>query len=569
MIYVHVPFCRSFCTYCGFYSEICSRKETQQVQNRLFEDYAEALCDEIDSRREEISAARGLSSAEAASSEIVGSGNRGTGNVLRTPPKQALVPPSYVAEGGTVSSTPVPGTEGGTSLQQELQTSPDSLYIGGGTPSVLPLAVLERIVRALGPATYREFTVEVNPDDIVASGVEYVAGLRALGVNRVSMGVQSFDDGILRWMNRRHDAAGSREAFRLLRAGGFDNVSIDLIFGLSQLTETIWESTIDEALALGPEHISAYQLSIEEDSALEKMVADGRYNEASDEQCRSQYDVLCRKLAKAGYVHYEISNWARPGREAVHNNAYWRRVPYVGLGPGAHSLAFPGSAAPHSPHGEQKPRFCSQEVPLQPRYEQIASFCSEEGDEQFKNEQKPRFCSQEVPLQPRYEQNASFCSGVGDEQFKNEQKPRFCSQEVPLQPRYKQNASFCSEVGDEQPKNEQKHAFCSCGGIRSWNSQELPRREADGRLVRWRSGHEALSEREAAEETVMLGLRTAAGLPLSRLRDISPADAVDALLAEGALVLITPVPDTPDAPFVRIPEDHFFVSDDIIARLLP
>ena len=501
MIYVHVPFCRSFCTYCGFYSEICSRKETQQVQNRLFEDYAEALCDEIDSRREEISAAREPSSAEAASSEIVGSGNRGTGNVLRTPPKQALVPPSYVAEGGTVSSTPVPGTEGGTSMQQEIPTSLDTLYIGGGTPSVLPLAVLERIVRALGPATYREFTVEVNPDDVVAGGAEYVAGLRALGVNRVSMGVQSFDDGILRWMNRRHDAAGASEAFRLLRAGGFDNVSIDLIFGLSQLTGTIWESTIDEALALGPEHISAYQLSIEEDSALEKMVADGRYTEASDEQCRSQYDVLCRKLAEAGYVHYEISNWARPGREAVHNSAYWRRVPYVGLGPGAHSLAFPGSADPHSPRGEQKPRFCSQEVPLQPRYEQ--------------------------------------------------------------------NASFCSEEGDEQPKNEQKHAFCSSGGIRSWNSQELPRREADGRLVRWRSGQEVLSEQEASEETVMLGLRTAAGLPLSRLRDISPAYAVDALLAEGALVLITPVPDTSDAPFVRIPEDHFFVSDDIIARLLP
>ncbi len=501
MIYVHVPFCRSFCTYCGFYSEICSRKETQQVQNRLFEDYAEALCDEIDSRREEISAARGLSSAEAASSEIVGSGDRGTGNVLRTPPKQALVPPSYVAEGGTVPSTPVPGTEGGTSMQQEIPTSPDTLYIGGGTPSVLPPAVLERIVGALGPATYREFTVEVNPDDVVAGGAEYVAGLLALGVNRVSMGVQSFDDGILRWMNRRHDAAGAREAFRLLRAGGFDNLSIDLIFGLSQLTETIWESSIDEALALGPEHISAYQLSIEEDSALEKMVTDGRYAEAPDEQCRGQYDILCRKLGEAGYVHYEISNWARPGREAVHNSAYWRRVPYVGLGPGAHSLAFPGSADPHSPRGEQKPRFCSQEVPLQPQYEQ--------------------------------------------------------------------NASFCSEVGDEQPKNEQKHAFCSSGGIRSWNSQELPRREADGRLVRWRSGHEVLSEREAADETVMLGLRTAAGLPLSRLRDISPAHAVDALLAEGALVLVPTVPGIPDAPFVRIPENHFFVSDDIIARLLP
>ena len=378
MIYVHVPFCRSFCTYCGFYSEICSRKETQQVQNRLFEDYAEALCAEIDSRRAEISTMSG---------------------------------------------------------------EPDTLYFGGGTPSVLPLAVLERIVRALEPATYEEFTVEVNPDDVVAGGPEYVAGLRAMGVNRISMGVQSFDDGILRWMNRRHDAAGAHEAFRLLRAGGFDNISIDLIFGMSQLTEAVWESTIDEALALAPEHISAYQLSIEEDSALERMVSDGRYVEASDEQCRGQYDILCRKLADAGYVHYEVSNWARPGREAVHNSAYWRRFPYVGLGPGAHSF---------SP------------------------------------------------------------------------------------------------------------------GIRSWNTQELPQREADGRLAGWHSEREVLSAREVAEETVMLGLRTAAGLPLSTLRAISPAAAVDALLSEGALQIV-PGPD----PFVRIPEDRFFVSDDIISRLLP
>ncbi|MBO6045171.1 MAG: coproporphyrinogen III oxidase family protein [Bacteroidales bacterium] len=295
MIYVHVPFCRSFCTYCGFYSELCSRKETQQVQNRLFGDYAEAICEEIDSRREEISVARSFGA-------------------------------------GCPENAP------------DVSAAPDTLYIGGGTPSVLPLPVLERIVKALGPATYEEFTVEVNPDDVVAGGLEYVAGLRSLGVNRVSMGIQSFDDGILRWMNRRHDAAGAREAFRLLRACGFDNISIDLIFGLSQLSKEGWVATVKEALALRPEHISAYQLSIEEDSALERMVSDGRYSEASDEQCRSQYDTLCRMLADEGYVHYEISNWARPGREAVHNSAYWRRVPYVGLGPGAHSFS-PGSAA--------------------------------------------------------------------------------------------------------------------------------------------------------------------------------------------------------------------------------
>ena len=385
MIYVHVPFCRSFCTYCGFYSEICSRKETQQVQNRFFGDYAEALCGEIIERRQEIAASR--------------------------------------------------------------SQAPDTLYIGGGTPSVLPVEVLARIVRALGPETYEEFTVEVNPDDVTAGGAPYVAALRALGVNRISMGVQSFDDGILRWMNRRHDAAGAREAFRLLRAAAFDNISIDLIFGLSQLSDEIWESTINEALALHPEHISAYQLSIEEDSALAEMLKDGRYTEASEEQCRGQYDTLCRMLAEAGYVHYEISNWALPGREAVHNSAYWRRVPYVGLGPAAHSFSL--SPAP---------------------------------------------------------------------------------------------------------------------GVRSWNSEEPARQDASGRLLRWCSESETLSSREVAEEAIMLALRTAAGIPLPLLRRLSPAAPMDALLASGSLRLI---PSSSGEPRVRIPEDHFFVSDGIIARLFP
>jgi oxygen-independent coproporphyrinogen-3 oxidase len=152
------------------------------------------------------------------------------------------------------------------------------------------------------------------------------------------MGIQSFDDGILRWMNRRHSAAGAVEAFRILRRCGVRNISVDLIFGLSQLADDVWEDTIERALELAPEHLSAYQLSIEEGSALAKLVADGRYVEASDEQCRHQYDVLCQTLRQAGYHHYEISNFARPGFEAVHNNAYWSRVPYIGLGPGAHSL---------------------------------------------------------------------------------------------------------------------------------------------------------------------------------------------------------------------------------------
>lgn len=238
----------------------------------------------------------------------------------------------------------------------------NTLYIGGGTPSVLPLDVLSRIVGAVSQTErlslvteqlslvtepvevttptelFDEFTVEVNPEDIVEKGREYVRGLLALGVNRISMGIQSFDDGILRWMNRRHSAAGAVEAFRILRRCGVRNISVDLIFGLSQLADDVWKDTIEKALELSPEHISAYQLSIEEGSALAKMVADGRYVEASEEQCRRQYDILCRCLGRSGYHHYEISNFARPGFEAVHNSAYWSRVPYIGLGPGAHSL---------------------------------------------------------------------------------------------------------------------------------------------------------------------------------------------------------------------------------------
>lgn len=247
-------------------------------------------------------------------------------------------------------------------MNMSAQDAVNTLYIGGGTPSVLPLDVLSRIVGAVSQTErlslvteqlslvtepvevttptelFDEFTVEVNPEDIVEKGREYVRGLLALGVNRISMGIQSFNDDILRWMNRRHDAGNAVKAFHILRESGVRNISIDLIFGISQLTDETWKDTIEKALELTPEHISAYQLSIEEGSALAKMVADGRYVEASEEQCRRQYDILCRCLGRSGYHHYEISNFAKPGFEAVHNSAYWRRAPYIGLGPGAHSL---------------------------------------------------------------------------------------------------------------------------------------------------------------------------------------------------------------------------------------
>ena len=175
MIYVHVPFCKRFCTYCDFYSEI--------VKEGCFKAYANDLCAEIRRRA------------------------------------------------------------------GEMDDNPKTLYFGGGTPSVLPLSVLTRILIALDEAghggPYREFTMEVNPEDIVEKGRSYVESLMALGVNRVSIGVQSFDDGMLRWMNRRHDAARAREAFRIVREAGVENISIDLIFGVSHLTDEIWAATVD------------------------------------------------------------------------------------------------------------------------------------------------------------------------------------------------------------------------------------------------------------------------------------------------------------------------------------
>ena len=275
MIYIHVPFCRSFCTYCDFYSEIaCSGRDAGAVDG-----YVRSLVDEISDRRSEIESTLGT----------------------------------------------------------------NTLYIGGGTPSVLPPVCLERIVNALPGAPYDEFTIEVNPEDIVQKGPDYAAELRRIGVNRVSMGVQSLDDGMLRWMNRRHDADGARKAFGILRQAGFGNISVDIITGVPSMTPKMLSSTVEEVLQWRPEHISAYQLSVEEGSALAGMIARGECAEASDEECRSQYEYICRALSGAGYVHYEISNWALPGFEAVHNSAYWTRAPYVGLGPGAHSLSADGT----------------------------------------------------------------------------------------------------------------------------------------------------------------------------------------------------------------------------------
>lgn len=311
---------------------------------------------------------------------------------------------------------------------------------------MLPPPAFERIVGALGCGPFDEFTVEVNPEDIAEKGGAYVSELLKLGVNRVSMGVQSLDDGILRWMRRRHDSATARRAFGILREDGVENVSLDLIFGLPQLSREMLSDTLDGICRLRPEHVSAYQLSVEEGSDLAAMAADGRFTEAPEELCAAQYEMICSRLRDAGYVHYEISNWALPGREAKHNSAYWERVPYVGFGPGAHSF-----------DGER----------------------------------------------------------------------------------------------------------------RSWNSCEP---------AGWSRSGELLTEAEAREESIMLGLRTARGIPASWCRpadlrrclaDGSIVAVADALPPEGAVCAESAGASPNRLPArVRIPESRWFVSDDIVSGLI-
>ena len=275
MIYIHFPFCRSFCTYCDFYSV----REMGKM-----EQYKNALLREIDARRAFL-----MSCAE-----------------------------------------------------------PATLYVGGGTPSLCPVEWLSEVVSVLRAAVggFEELTVEVNPDDVTR---EYALGLRGLGVNRVSMGVQSFSDTSLMWMARRHSANRAREAYKVLREAGFDNVSLDLIFGYdpvrwgssptsADVLMRLWREDLEEVLRLRPEHISAYQMSVEDGSVLGEKALAGQYHEPADEICAAQYALLQNSLSDAGYEQYEVSNFALPGYQAVHNSGYWERLPYIGLGPGAHSF---------------------------------------------------------------------------------------------------------------------------------------------------------------------------------------------------------------------------------------
>ena len=267
-LYIHIPFCKSRCIYCGFYST---------TDTTLRQRYVDAVCQEMISRSEK---------------------NEG----------------------------------------ENMRTGIQTIYIGGGTPSQLTLGqlgqLLEKARTVFDVDDNAEVTVEVNPDDVTE---ELAAGLRAIGVNRVSMGAQTFDANRLRFLNRRHTARQVEEAVSLLRQSGFDNISIDLMYGFPDETLNDWQQDIDAVLRLGVEHLSAYCLMIEEGTPLHQWAADNGQWAMDEELERAMYYTLIEQLTAAGYEHYELSNFAKPGRHSRHNSSYWKDIPYIGLGAAAHS----------------------------------------------------------------------------------------------------------------------------------------------------------------------------------------------------------------------------------------
>lgn len=263
-IYIHIPFCKSRCIYCGFYS-------TTLLDLR--KKYINAVCREMELRK----------------------------NYIREP-----------------FST---------------------IYLGGGTPSLLDEAELTKLFLYINNVydvdRNAEITMECNPDDITP---KFTNMLSHLPINRVSMGAQTFADSRLRLLHRRHNSDEVKHAVKLLREAGIKNISIDLMFGFPDESLSQWKEDISAAMALNVEHISAYSLMYEEDTPLWKMLDTGKVKEIDEELSLTMFKELVCQLTDAGYEHYEISNFARPGYRSRHNSSYWHQVPYIGLGAAAHSF---------------------------------------------------------------------------------------------------------------------------------------------------------------------------------------------------------------------------------------
>jgi oxygen-independent coproporphyrinogen-3 oxidase len=219
------------------------------------------------------------------------------------------------------------------------EQNPVTLYFGGGTPSLLTPAELKRLLQEAQTVfevnAFSEVTLEANPDDLSPA---YLEALLALGINRLSIGMQSFNNTHLQWMRRRHTAAQAVESVKHAKEAGFVNLTIDLMYGFPALRPEEWAQTLRQALALDVPHISAYHLTIEPRTLFGKQAEKGLLQPLGEEESEQQFLLLHHTLTQAGYVHYEVSNFARPGYEAQHNSAYWQQQPYIGIGPSAHSF---------------------------------------------------------------------------------------------------------------------------------------------------------------------------------------------------------------------------------------
>ncbi len=213
-----------------------------------------------------------------------------------------------------------------------------SIYFGGGTPSLLTsdhlIALLNAVRNSHAVTRDAEITLEANPDDL---DVKKISALRAAGVNRLSIGIQSFDDEILKFLNRAHDSTTARRCVLSAKREGFVNMSLDLIYAIPGLTRQNWRESIEQTLELEPMHVSAYALTIEPRTAFGTWLSRGKFEVVSDEQAAEQSELLTTMLDRSGIEQYEVSNYAKPGWESRHNSSYWKQEPYLGIGPSAHS----------------------------------------------------------------------------------------------------------------------------------------------------------------------------------------------------------------------------------------
>ena len=238
----------------------------------------------------------------------------------------------------------IPAAEFVTAIEAELDRvgpleSLETVYFGGGTPSLLPPDAVATILLDVSHSTNSldevEVTLEANPENVTADAA---SAWRAAGINRISLGAQSFDDRVLQWMHRTHDAAQIGRAVALLRAAGIDNISLDLIFALPESLGRDWHRDLDRAIALEPSHLSLYGLTVEPRTPLDRWISRGAIQAPSDDRYADEYLRAHQRLAAASYEFYEVSNAARGGRRSRHNSAYWSGRPYLGLGPAAHSF---------------------------------------------------------------------------------------------------------------------------------------------------------------------------------------------------------------------------------------